>query len=80
LRRFCGDANKQFKAAAVQLKKIDKVEVNHHSEIELEDFKKLYYSDTLSAGDPRGLQRKVFFAHVMLFLCLRGRENLHGRR
>ena len=68
-------SNAAFKASLVQLKKLGKGDITHHSPIEEEDIETLYeYFDQVQ-DTPAGLQHKVFF-EIMLYICRRGRENL----
>lgn len=74
-------ANEAFRGQSVNLKKQGKAAIDHHSEIEPEDLKKLYECITSDMDTPRGLQRKVW-VDVMMFMintfCI-GRD-LSGRR
>ena len=54
--------------------KSGKGDINHYSEIEPEDVKKLYTSFDLNS--PTGLSEKVWFN--MFFLCSRGHEKLRN--
>ena len=71
------EANTNFKAQCVQLKKNGLGKTEHKPSISSEDVAKLYESGAFSVSHPVSLQRKVFF-EIMLFFCRRGRENLRN--
>ena len=68
-------ANKAFRTAIAELKRIGKGDVQHHQVIDGNDIAKLYSSDVFDQNTPTGLQLKVWF-ELMLYICRRGRENL----
>ena len=57
------------------MKKEGLCRVSHHPAIIEEDLQTLYNCGVFSLGEPKSLQRKVFF-DIMFYFCRRGRENL----
>ncbi|XP_028678378.1 uncharacterized protein LOC114667291 [Erpetoichthys calabaricus] len=68
-----GQSNLMFSEMMTKLKKEGKADVKHKAPITKEDLQLLYRS--MDMGTPVGLQHKVFI-DIMLYLCIRGRENL----
>ena len=69
------NANVSYRAATVQLKKLGKGDVVHHTPLDPNDITTLYESGTFDQSTPGGLQKKVWF-ELMIYICRRGRENL----
>jgi hypothetical protein len=71
-------SNEIYKAMLVKLQRNGYGKTEHKEPISKEDMQKLYaHPFTFKTSTPVGLQNKVFF-EIMLYLCRRGRENLHN--
>ena len=71
------NANVSYRAATVQLKKLGKGDVLHHTPLDKNDITTLYESGVFDQSTPSGLQKKVWF-ELMIYICRRGRENLRN--
>ncbi|XP_064612603.1 uncharacterized protein LOC135476498 [Liolophura sinensis] len=71
------EANKNFKAAMVELRKAGLGDTTHHLPIGENDRAKLYSSPHMSTKTPTGLLNKVQF-DVRLYLCRRRAENMRS--
>lgn len=72
-------SNEVYKAMLVKLVKGGLGNTEHKEPISKEDMEKLYsHRYAFNITTPVGLQNKVFF-EIMLYLCRRGRENLHSQ-
>lgn len=65
-----------FRAQTVELVRIGKGNVDHFTDISVDDLKKLYFSDILDSNTPEGLLRKVFFDLMYLSRSKRSRGTL----
>lgn len=70
-------ANKNFKAAMVELRKAGLGDMSHHPLIDESDRVKLYCSPLMATNTPTGLLNKVQF-DVRIYLCRGGPENMRS--
>ena len=62
------NANVSYRAATVQLKKLGKGDVVHHTPLDPNDITTLYESGTFDQSTPGGLQKKVWLMQYDLHL------------
>ncbi|XP_076100735.1 uncharacterized protein LOC143069814 [Mytilus galloprovincialis] len=70
------DANVNFKAATLELKRMGLGTTDHYPSFNETDLIKLYRSINCATNTPSGLYTKVQF-DIRMYFCRRGQENMH---